>query len=160
MQTLNAVLFAVTLLLCGAYAGICLFCQIALLPTMRRLPRDAYVATWGILDGLLERSMPPYKLTLLSLNLVSALCLGARHYTWLAAATGLSFLLSLGGLILTLRTQVPLNRRIRAFPEGVDEHLLLAMRAQTETNFAVRLGMALGAFAMLCVGIVFFPITA
>lgn len=160
MQTLSTVLFALTLLLCGLYAGMTLFCQIGVLPTMRRLDRRAYIATWGILDGLMERSMPPYKITLLAVSLASAAILYAQHHTQLAAATALSFLLSLGALILTMVKQLPLNRGIIAFPESGDERSLLAMRDQTEKNFALRLGMALNAFAALCAGIVLFPLPA
>ena len=137
-----------------------LFCQIGVLPTMRRLDRKAYVATWAILDGLMECSMPPYKITLLAVNLASAICLYAQHHAHLAAATSLSFLLSLGGLILTIAKQVPLNRAISSFPEIEEERLLLAMRDETEKNFAVRLGMALVAFIVLGVGIVAFPLSA
>ncbi len=160
MRTLTLVLFSVTLLLCGAYAGMALFCQIGVLPAMRRLNRGAYVATWGILDGLMERSMPPYKVTLLAVSLASASCLYAQHCAQLAAATAFSFLLSLGGLVLTIGKQVPLNRAISGFPESEDERLLVAMRDQTEKNFALRLGMALLAFTALCGGIVLFPISA
>ncbi len=159
MQTLTTILFTLTLLLCGAYAGMALFCQIGVLPTMRRLNRKAYLSTWSILDGLMERSMPPYKISLLVVNLVTVICLCAQHHARLAAATAFSFLLSLGALVLTIWKQTPLNRAIISFPEHQDDLVLLAMRNQTEKKFAVRLGMALIAFAALCIAVVLVPIS-
>ncbi len=158
MHTLNALLFFLTLLLCGAYAGMALFCQIGVLPTMRNLDTATFVTVWRILDRYMARSMPPYKVTLLALTLASSISLFVQHQTSLARLTAASFLLTLAALVLTVWKQLPLNTQMSSLPANTDRSTVVALLDRTVKNFGVRLVLAVVAFAVLCLGAVAYPI--
>ncbi len=158
MFVLAQVLLSLTLLLCGCYAGFAVFCQIGVMPAMRRLPLASYADAFRAMDHFLDRSMPPYKLTLLLVNLslgVVALLLHRRH---LAAAVLLAFFCNIAALVLTVRKQLPLNTRLKQLPGDVSDVVLLDLREQTIRNFMERCVVSVLAFAVLCVGAVVWPL--
>lgn len=158
LHLLSAILLTLTLLLCGFYAGMTLMCQIGVLPTMRRLDLHAYAQAWRVMDSFMDRAMPPFKLTLLALNLAATISLAMEHRNPLAGLTFLSFLLSLSALVLTIRLQLPLNAQLRMLPANADADTLTSIREQTVHNFAVRMILALLAFSLLSAGTVFLPL--
>lgn len=155
MQTLTSTLLVLTLLLCGCYAGMSLLSQIGILPAMRRLRPSTYADAFGAMDFYLDRSMPPYKLSLLVVTLALCICLLLQHRTALALAAGSSFLLSLMALIVTVAKQLPLNRQLKNLPEGTPDDVLIGIREASVRNFMARCIMAVLSFAILCFGVVF-----
>lgn len=155
MSSLTSALVALTLLLTGSYAGMALMCQIGVLPAMRKLSLQAYAEAWRAMDSFLDRSMPPFKLTLLLANAAAVACLARDHRTRFALFASASFVLSLLGLVLTITRQLPINRQLKALPAGNSDDILLRLREQTVRNFSVRFVLAMCAFALLILGTVF-----
>jgi len=158
MHIANIILITLTVLLCGGYFGITLFCQIGLLPAMRSIGPAAFVKAWRDIDGYMDRAMPPYKLTLLGLTAVTTTTLALTCQCQLAILTGISFLLGLAALILTITRQVPVNKCIAALPPSAAESLALDLLRSTRTNFTIRFYLALAAFAALCIGVTHYPV--
>lgn len=158
MQIANIILLTLTVLLCGAYFGMTLFCQIGLLPAMRSIEPAAFIQTWRSIDGYMDRAMPPYKLTLLLLTATTTVTLyltGQRH---LAILTGISFLLGLIALVLTITRQVPVNKCIASLPPTAADSLARDLLRSTESNFTIRFVLAFAAFAALCIGVTHYPV--
>lgn len=158
MQTTTQLLLTLTLLLCGAYAGMVLMCQIGVLPAMRRLQPKAYADAWRAMDFYLARSMPPYKLSLLLLNAATIVCLYLQHRSSLAMAAVGSFLFSVAGLVATVRGQLPLNAKLQSLPADAADHLLIDIREKTVKGFSVRFFLAATAFVVLAIGVVYSPL--
>ena len=158
MPLITSLLLIVTLVLCGAYAGLALMCQIGVLPAMRQLRPNAYADAWQAMDGYMDRSMPPFKVSLLLLNLAACGVLIADHRQALATCCAISFVLSLAGLVLTIRKQLPLNTMLKTLPAGTPDHVLLRIREQTVRNFSVRFVLASLAFITLSVGVLVWPV--
>lgn len=158
MLVLATVLVIVTLVLCGAYAGLVLMCQIGVLPAMQTLSPQAFADAWRAMDARMERSMPPYKVTLLIVNLATAIVLLFLHQRALAVCAAISFLLSLAGLILTIRGQVPLNRELKELTAAATDDRLSRILSQTIRNFSERFVLAAAAFVSLAVGVVLWPV--
>lgn len=158
MLLVTAVLLVLTLLLCGGYAGMALLCEIGVLPAMRALSPSAFAETWRAMDSYLDRSMPPYKITLLLVNLAATVCLLLLHHRALAVCAAASFLLSLAALVLTIRKQLPLNRQIKALADQPVSERLVTLRQQTSRNFTQRFVLALLSFAILATGAIFWPL--
>lgn len=158
MLMFGEILLFLTLLLCGCYAGFAVFCQIGVMPALRRLSLPAYADTFRAMDHFLDRSMPPYRITLLVLNLglgIVALLLHRRH---LAAAVLITFLCNVAALVLTVGKQIPLNTRLKQLPGDTDDGILLDIREQTVRNFMERCVVSVLGFAVLCVGAVLWPL--
>ena len=158
MSTTCAFLLALTLILSGAYAGLVLMCEIAILPAMQRLSLPAYADAWRAMDASLDRSMPPYKACLLLVNGAALALLVVQRRVPLATFTGASLLCSLGGLLLTVRKQLPLNAQLKALPADAPTAVLLDIREKTIRGFKARMVLAAGSFLALCFGIVFWPV--
>lgn len=157
MSTLSSVLFSLTLLLCGGYAGMILMCQIGILPAMRQLRLSAYADAWRAMDSYMHRLMPPYKGSLLLVNAATVISLAVQRRFPLAVACGVSLFFSVFGLVLTVRRQLPLNARLKALPADASDTLLLDIREQTVRGFSVRFFLAAAAFAVLCCSVPFWP---
>lgn len=158
MHIANIILLTLTVLLCGAYFGMTLFCQIGLLPAMRSIEPTAFIQTWRAIDGYMDRAMPPFKLTLLALTAANTVTLYLTGQCSLASCTAISFLCDLIALVLTITRQLPVNKRIAALPPTAATSLALDLLRSTEANFTVRFLLALLAFAALCVGVTHYPI--
>ena len=105
----------------------------------------------------MDRAMPPFKIILLLINLaLTALCVLDYHRP-LALYSGISFLLILIALILTVAVQLPINKQIAAATN--DEHLRRLLQ-KTGTHFTIRFVLALVAFAALCIGATHYPLHA
>ena len=155
---MSAVLLTLTLLLCGGYAGMALMCQIGVLPTMRQLSPKAYAEAWRIMDGYMDRSMPPFKISLLVLTAATFVSVALEHRFWLAGGTAVSFLLTLAALVLTVRKLLPLNAQVRNWTPGSSEDSLRLLRDQIAQNFSVRFWLAAASFVVLCGGAIFWPV--
>jgi hypothetical protein len=149
-------LLTLTILLCGSYAGMALMCQIGIFPAMRQLTLHAYADSFRAIDRPMDRLTPPYKLSLLLINAATTVCLGLLHNTYMAAAAGLSLVLNIIALVITITKQLPLNAQLKSLGPEAPAEILLAIREQTVRNFAVRLIVAMLAFVVLVVGLVFF----
>ena len=158
MQSVTTVLLFLTLLLCGCYAGMTLMCQIGVLPAMCRLTLPAYADAFRAMDFYLDRSMPPYKLTLLAVNLATLVCVALQHRTPLAVAVGAACLLNVVALVLTIRKQLPLSAELKRLGSDAAEPLLLNIREQTVRNFMGRSVVAMIAFIALCTGVLLWPL--
>lgn len=159
MHTLSLLLVFLTLCLTGIYAGMCVMCQIGVLPAMRLLSLQAYVEAWRAMDFYLDRSMPPFKVTLLAASLGATVVLAMQHRNHLAACLGLTFVCSLVALVLTITMQLPLNRKLQTLPPDTSADTLLAIREHTVHNFAVRLVLAIAAFIIPCAGVLIWPVS-
>ncbi len=147
-------LLTLTLFVCGAYCGMTLFCQIGLLPAMRIVPPQTFAETWRAVDRFMDRLMPPFKLTLILLNLALTIVAYRNGQIPVATYAGISLLLSLLALVLTITMQLPVNKRIAT---ATSEEQLLDLLAETNGNFALRFVLALVAFLTLCIGATHFP---
>lgn len=150
MQTLPQILYALSLFLTGLYAGMTLFCQLGLLPAMAKIAPQDFLRTWRPIDAIMDRAMPPYKLTLLLITLATSICFYTQHQQTRATITAASFLLSLIALVLTIAKQLPINKQIQTIPDTAPDSAIRALLQQATANFAVRLVLALLAFALLC----------
>ena len=157
MATLSSIALALTLILCGGYAGMILMCQIGVLPAMRQLRLSAYAEAWRAMDAYMGRLMPPYKSCLLLINTVAVVTLALEHRLATAVAAGVSLILSVAGLVLTVRQQLPLNAKLKALPGSAAETELLEIREGTVRGFRVRFGLAAASFVILCCGVTFWP---
>ncbi len=158
MQIAAQLLFLLTLVLCGGYAGMVLMCQIGVLPAMRDLSLSAFADAWRAMDSYMERLMPPYKLSLLLINAAAFVVVILQHRNpILAFSLGASFLCSAAGLVLTVRGQLPLNAQIKT--PGLPAEILGSIREKTIAGFRVRFILAALAFLVLCVGVVFSPLS-
>ena len=158
MLILTAVLLVLTIVLCGAYAGMILMCQIGVLPAMRLLRPAADADAWRAMDVYLDRLMPPYKGALLLINAALTVSLALEHRFTLSIATGLSLLLSIAGLVLTVRGQLPLNTKIKQLPAGTPDDVLSDIRERTVRGFTVRFVLAQAAFLVICCGAIVWPL--
>ena len=102
--------------------------------------------------------MPPYKLTLLAVNLATLVCVALQHRTPLAVAVGAAFLLNMVALVVTIRKQLPLNAELKRLRSDAAESLLLKMREQTVRNFMERSVVSMLAFIALCAGVLLWPL--
>ncbi len=152
MATLSTVLLILTIVLCGGYAGMILMCQIGVLPAMRLLRPDAYADAWRAMDTYLDRSMPPYKGSLLLINAALTISVALQHRSALAIATGLSLVLSVAGLVLTVRGQLPINAQLKQLAAGAPDDVLIDLRERTARGFTVRFVLAQAAFLVLVCG--------
>ena len=144
----EVILLTLTLFLCGAYFGLTLFCQIGLLPAMRPVAPQTFQQTWRAIDTYMDRLMPPYKLTLLAVNLALAIVAYRSGQTHLATYAGISFALWLIALVLTITMQLPVNKAIATATNDADLRTLLT---KTNTNFALRFALAVVSFLALCI---------
>ncbi len=158
MPLVDSILLLLTLLLSGGYAGLVLMCQIGLMPGLREVSLRTYAEAWLAIDRYMDRRMPPYKGSLLLLNAALIVSLVLHHKGMLAAAASLSLLCSVAGLAVTIRKQFPLNARIKELQRTAPDGVLLDIRNQTAANFPLRLWLAAGSFASLCVGAIFWPV--
>lgn len=132
-------------------------CQIGVLPAMRLLTPNSYADAWRAMDSYLDRSMPPYKISLLLVTAGSVLVFAIQHRMVQATLCATSFVLSLTGLGLTMAKQLPLNSKLKDLPQPSPDAVLMDIREQTFRNFTVRFFLALASFIVLCVGATFWP---
>ena len=100
----------------------------------------------------------PAFLALLLVTATATISVGMRQQVLLSAALGISFALSVLGLVLTITRQVPLIARLKELPPGTGDAELLTLREQTVRNIDVRLYLAVAAFVLPCVAAVFWPL--
>ena len=155
---MTTILLALIQLLCGLYAGMALMCQIGLLPAMRRVAPSTYAETFRAVDALMDRAMPPFKLTLLLFTAATAVCLFVQRQMPLALVVSFSFACSLVALVLTITKQLPVNARLRGLPRDAEDRVLVKILDVTIRNFEVRLWFALASFAALCFGVAIWPV--
>ena len=132
-----------------------LMCQVGLLPGLSDLSPRSFAESWRATDRHMDKLMPPYKGSLLLFTLVTAVLLWLQHRPLLAACCAASLLMSIAGLVLTIRGQLPLNREIQAGTPP--DSRLLEIRDQTVAGFRTRFFLAALSFVSLCIGVVFWP---
>jgi len=82
--------------------------------TARGLPESAWVMRFQLEDHLFARAMPPLMLTTL-LALIAAFALARKPSRWFL---GISIVLMLAVLVVTIGFEVPLNKQIQSWTPG------------------------------------------
>ena len=145
------VLLALLLVVSGGYAGILLFCQIALAPALRVLSLQQYAEAFRALDRFMDARMPMYKLALLLLYVATLVAIWPLRGSRLFAAVAVCLALSLCDLAINISKQLPLNKRLQGLMgEEARDEVLLEMRERTVRYFRWRFVLSGLAFAGLC----------
>ena len=150
MPLVSHLVLALLLFLSGGYAGILLFCVLALSPALRGLSLQQYAATFRALDNPMTARMPAYKLSLLLLYLLTLILFWPQRHTAFYIAVAVCMGLSLGDLAINVSRQLPLNRKLQQLSSETGNDILLDLRERTIRYFRLRFALSATSFLLLC----------
>ena len=158
MSVASRLLLALLLAMTGCLAGILFMTEIGILPAIRHMPLESFARYWASLDDQMALRMPTYarsELLLYVVTIVSMWKLRRRPLFWTVC---LCLLMSAGETIFTVKRQLPINhelQRVVAAGSFADTAVLNELRDEMLHNFAIRMALDGGSFAILCLSALF-----
>ena len=146
MTALADVLRFVSLFCAGIAAGTWLVVQRALVPMRRELPPAGVVHLHAVTSREIDRYMPPCTAAATLAGLL-VVVLGSAPDRAAAAWTAAGFAFMFGAALVSMLNNMPINRRIAAFPPGTAPDGLSDLQRRWAAGNLARTLMGLAGFA-------------